>query len=161
MIWIDSDATPTDANVRSLQGPNRGDVSLRLAVENVDHTSIRPSHRNKNFVVDGIGVQLIGVDQSGLETLNDSGRRFLAGGAAAESHDRVGKGVRHDDFIVDGVIHDRVHAARQHGLLPFNSPNGFGVSVRQPGEHRNLRMGHSVRGQNLLSLRIVTDSSVG
>src|ERR1041385_2604963 len=56
VIRIDGDAIPTDADVRSFQGPDGRGVSLRCAVEDVNHTAVRSSHRNENLVVNGIGV---------------------------------------------------------------------------------------------------------
>src|SRR5438874_11661731 len=54
-----------------------------------------------------------------------------------------------------------MHRAREHRLLSFNPSNGGSVSVRQPGEHRNLRVGPSVGGENLISFRIVRDPRIG
>jgi hypothetical protein len=35
------------------------------------------------------------------------------------------------------------------------------VSIRQPGEYRNLRMSHSVGRQDLFPLGVIADSHVG
>ena len=49
----------------------------------------------------------------------------------------------------------RVHRPAQFRRLPFNLPNRRLVSVRHPGEGRDLRMRHSVRNQNLFAFGVI------
>lgn len=106
MIRINGDAIATDTNVRSLEDPYGRNISLRRPIKDIDDSAVRPSHRNENFVVDGIGVKLIGINESGLQTLNDANWRFLSGRTPAERHNRVGKRIRHDNLIVRSVVND-------------------------------------------------------
>jgi len=57
------------------------------------------------------------------------------------------------------VVPNIVHRSGQFaGLTIYRS--GWRLSaVRQPGERRNLRVGHSVRDQDLIALRVVADRS--
>jgi hypothetical protein len=60
MFRIDGNATAADTDVRSRKDSNGRDISLRFSVEHVDHSAVLAPHRNENFIVNGIGVQLIG-----------------------------------------------------------------------------------------------------
>src|SRR5262245_27274762 len=48
----------------------------------------------------------------------------------------------------------------QLGSLTFDSANRLCLSIRQPGEDCNLRMGDSVGCENLLALRVVSEANV-
>jgi len=53
------------------------------------------------------------------------------------------------------VVGDAVGRAGHQGFLSRNGANRSSISIRQPGEDRNLRMGHSVRHEYLLSFRVI------
>src|SRR5207244_7038805 len=57
------------------------------------------------------------------------------------------------------VIADVVHCSGKFAGLTVERSNRRLSSVRQPGEYRNLRMGHSVGHQNLFPLAVVDRKS--
>jgi len=58
---------------------------------------------------------------------------------------------------VDFVVGEAVHRAAEQRFLTFDLSNWLCIFIRQPGECRNLRMRHSVRHQDLLTLGVVRD----
>src|SRR5207245_2728235 len=94
-----------------------------------------------------------------MGALNDSNGTFLSSGPSAERQDRICKRVAHDKFIMYLIVANIVHGSGQFAGLAKHRA-GWSLSfVRQPGECRNLRMGHSVGHQDLVSLRVVPDRS--
>ena len=65
--------------------------------------------------------------------------------------------LRHHELVVDGIVRDSMHGPAQQAPLPVHLPNRLCCIFRQPGEHRNLRMSHSIRNQDLLALSVVRD----
>src|SRR5262249_42491346 len=72
MVGIDGDTIATHTNVRPFQLSDGRNISLCRAIKDVDHAAVCASHRNEDFIVDRIGVQLIRVYQACLQTLNDA-----------------------------------------------------------------------------------------
>ena len=58
---------------------------------------------------------------------------------------------------MDWVVPDVVHGAAELGGLSGDYSCGLGIYPRQPGEGRNLRVGHSVGDQNLFPLGVIAD----
>jgi hypothetical protein len=48
-----------------------------------------------------------------------------------------------------------VHGAPELGLLAFDLTHRHVVAVRQPGERRDLRVGHSVGNEYLLAFGVI------
>src|SRR5205814_2931646 len=74
-----------------------------------------------------------------------------------ERQNRLGELLRDRELIVDFVVSETMHRAAEQSLSTFDLSNRLRVLIRQPGEYRNLRMGHSVRNEDLLPFRIVCD----
>src|SRR5258708_23413246 len=53
------------------------------------------------------------------------------------------------------IVRQTMNSARQSGGLPCDNAPGICIPVRQPGERRNTRLGHSIRNQDLFALAIV------
>src|SRR5207253_10980578 len=94
-----------------------------------------------------------------IGSLNDANRWFLTVRATAEYEDRIRKRIGYEDLIISRVVPDVVHRPAQHRRLPVDSSGRRLCSICQPGKCRNLRMGHSVRHQNLLALAVIADSA--
>ena len=77
-------------------------------------------------------------------------------GAAAEHENRLRELIGDDDLVVDLVVADVVHGAREQRGLSCNRPRRR-FPVRQPGECRNLRVSHSIRDEDLVALGVVGD----
>ena len=86
--------------------------------------------------------------------------RHLAVRIPREDQNRAGPRLRQDELVVDVVVRDRVLRPTQQRLLAFDPPNRLCIAVRQPGEHRNLRMGHSIGGQELVPGEVVRDPHI-
>jgi hypothetical protein len=61
------------------------------------------------------------------------------------------------ELIVNGVVHNPVHGSAEQAALAFNPSKWLCSPLRQPGEDRNLRMGHSIRDQDFFAFRVVGD----
>jgi hypothetical protein len=77
------------------------------------------------------------------------------GCSAAEGQNRLSELVRNQNLVIDRIVADVVHRAGQHGLLSCQNPGRPVGFLRHPGENRNLRVGHSVRNQDLVALAVV------
>src|SRR5262245_4833733 len=106
-----------------------------------------------------INVEPIRTVELRVRALNDANRSFLTVGAATEYENRVRERIRHQDLIVDGVVANIVHGSAQQRRLAVNSSRWDLGSICQPGKCRNLRVGHSVRHQDLLPLAVVADGA--
>ena len=73
--------------------------------------------------------------------------RFLAVCPTPERQDGLGELVGYDDLVAVCIVMDGMHGPSEQRRLSFDPPNGLLGSLRQPGEGRNLRMGHSVGDQ--------------
>src|SRR5205823_9019238 len=93
----------------------------------------------------------------GVGSLDDSNGTFLSAGSSAKRQDRVCKRIHDKKLIMYLIVANVVHRPGQFAHLAVYSSGRRLCSVRQPGERRNLRMGHSVRHQNLAPLRIISD----
>jgi hypothetical protein len=60
-------------------------------------------------------------------------------------------------FVMNRIIDDPVHCPAQLTALAFNPPKWLCSSLRQPGEDRNLRMGHSIRYQDFFAFCVIGD----
>ena len=60
---------------------------------------------------------------------------------------------------MDGVVADVMHSPAQSRLLPVQQSCGYGTVFRQPGEYRDLRVSHSVRHQDFLSLAVIASGA--
>src|SRR5207244_3949417 len=94
-----------------------------------------------------------------MRSLDDSNRSLLSVRVALERHDGFGERIHYEKFVMDFVVTDVVHCARQVAGLTVNRADGWLRPIRQPGESRDLRMGHSVRNENLISFGVVSDSA--
>ena len=140
--------------VRPFDDTDRRDVTVGLARINRNCVA----GVGENLVVNRVHVQSA-TDGSGLWTLDDSNWRFLSIGSAAERQNCLSVGDGHDDLIMHSVIADVVHCSGKFAGLTVERSNRRLSSVRQPGEYRNLRMGHSVGHQNLFPLAVVADGA--
>src|SRR5262249_8779658 len=64
-------------------------------------------------------------------------------------------GAGHDYFVIDVVVSNVMRRAADLRCLSCNTSRRCYIAVRQPGERRNLREGHSVKGQKLVSFGVV------
>ena len=96
---------------------------------------------------------------AGLRALDDSNRSFLSIGSAAERQDCLSVRNGYDNFVMHRIVTYIVHRSRKFAGLTVQCSNWGLSAVRQPGEYRNLRMGHSVGYENLLAFGIVADRS--
>src|SRR5881628_1921774 len=93
--------------------------------------------------------------QPSPRTLNDAQRRRFSLGAAGERQNGLSELLRNRELVVDFIVSETVHRPAEQRSLTFDFSNRLRVFIRQPGECRNLRMGHSVRHQDLFPLRVV------
>src|SRR2546426_11304129 len=90
-----------------------------------------------------------------MRSLDDANRPFLSIGRPAEYQDGLRQRTRNDDFVVNRIVCKTMHGSADHCFLTFEHSNRWSVLLRQPGEGRNLRMGHSVGHQYLFPLAVV------
>ena len=91
--------------------------------------------------------------------LNDTYRRFFPRGTGAEHKNRSPQMYRYDNLIMHGIVCDAVHRAAELGTLAFDYPYRSFVAVCQPGKYQYPGYTHSIRNQNLSSLRVVGNRS--
>ena len=132
-----------------IASPASQDV-LYVTAEGIDQLTVIDTRRDQV-----IARYPVGLASLGAWTVNHPKGRLCAAGIASEAQDRLAELRRHDDAVRNLVVRDPVHRPAQPGGLSFDSPNRLRSSVRQPGEHRNLRVGHSVRYQDFLALGVI------
>ena len=131
--------------------PLWSDVSVRQAIENKNLVSFG----NISLVIYRIHSDAIRLHQLGFWALNHSdGSRFSIR-ASRESEDGLRELLRDSDFIMDFIVRETVHRPAHERFLAFDLTHRLCVLIRQPGECRNLRMGHSVGHQDLFALGVV------
>jgi len=79
----------------------------------------------------------------------------LSCGASFEHEDRASFGIADDEFVINGIVFQIVIRTANQRRLAGNSSNRRRITIRQPGECRNLRESHSVRHQNLIAFGVV------
>src|SRR5207247_9160339 len=107
-------------------------------------TLFRSALRNENFAVHSIDSDGLRVLEPGVRTENFTHRRDVTVGVASESEDRESIKGRHEDLVVNGIISHVVNRSAEQRILTSNCSRRLCTTIRQPGECRNLRMGHSV-----------------
>ena len=91
--------------------------------------------------------------------LKDSNGRLVSIGTASEIHDRLRKRAGYNNLVVAVVVINVVRVPHQLRGLSCNISHRRHIAVRQPGERRDLRVGHSVEGDKLTSLGVVRHRS--
>ena len=91
-----------------------------------------------------------------MGALNRANGRLFSFSRASEYQYGLGKGIGHEDLIMGRVVADVVHGAAQMAFLSGQKADGLGILLRQPGEGRNLRMGHSIWNQNFSPLAVIS-----
>src|ERR1043166_8360913 len=150
---IDRERVRAELRVGPFQDTNRRHVAFGRAGEDEDLVALR----DKNLIMHGIDREPVRVAQLRERALDHPDRRLLTVRAAAEGEDRLAELLRHHELVVALVIDDRVHRPAEHRLLPLNFSYRVCASVRQPGEHRYLRVGYSIGHEYLLALAVVCD----
>src|SRR5262249_41777482 len=115
---------------------------------------------NQNLVVNRIDAYLIVAATSitqylRITPLDYTYRRLFSIGGAAEYQHGLGEGTRDHNFIVDVVECKTMHGPADLCPLTLDRSNRRRVFLRQPGEDRDLRMGHSVGHQYRFTLAVV------
>ena len=72
-----------------------------------------------------------------------------------ERQDRLGEGIGGHDFIMKLIVAKAVGRTDEFRCQSRNHSIGHIIWLRQPGEGRNLRVGDSVRYENLIPLTVV------
>ena len=90
-----------------------------------------------------------------MRPLNDAERRFLTFGASTEDQDGLSERAGNNDFVMNVVVCKTMHGPADACFLTIDHTDRRRVFLRQPGEGRNLRMGHSVRHEQLIALAVV------
>ena len=115
--------------------------------------------RHKNLVIGGVDFQRVCANQLRFGSLDHADRSFLSVGPAAEGEDRLRKRVIDVELVASFVVADIMHCPAEFGCLSEDPPPWSVASLRQPGEGRNLRMGHSVRYQEFVPFGVVGDGA--
>jgi hypothetical protein len=107
----------------------------------------------------GIERQLVVVLQKGARALNRPNRRFVARGTSPKEQHCFTERIWNHDFIVPVIKRYGMGCPCQACVSAFNNSDRGRVSIRQPGEYRNTRVGHSVGHQDLLPHRVIGDAA--
>ncbi len=136
-------AGSSQQRLRTADHTNRRRVPVGLTRKH--HHRIRI--RNEYLVVNRVDVKAIGPMQLGRRPLDDTNWRLFAVSPSAEGQDALRKLIGHDDLVVQVIEPNIVHRSGQERALPRDLSHRWLEVLRQPGEGRDLRMGHSVGHQ--------------
>ena len=92
-------------------------------------------------------------------SLDGPGRRLVSVGSAFVIHNGLSKSAGHNDLVVGFVVVNVVRVTHQLRSLSSDISHRRHIAIRQPGECRDLREGHSVEGDKLTPFRVVCDRS--
>src|SRR5262249_43489519 len=120
--------------------PYRCGISISLALEDQDLVPLR----DKDFPMYSIHCYGLRIEQSCTWSENLPHGGNIPIGVSAESEDRKRVERRYEDFVVHRIVRHVVNRAGKQSILSGNGSHRLCTTIRQPGECRNLRMGHSV-----------------
>src|SRR5438552_10410907 len=135
-----------------------------IAVERIDCNELASwilvVHTNKYFSVHGVDSQLVHVREFHVRTFDDANRSFVSIGAGAEKQNRLSLELRHHNLVFDRIVSKLMNGPRDQRVLTENVPSRCYLTIRQPGECRNLRVAHSAGHEQLVSFGIVDQPHV-
>ena len=105
--------------------------------------------------MDRVDIQVFGSIQLAVRSLQNADGGLFTIDSTAIGEDGLAELLGHREFVMNGIVGNSVHGSPQQAPLAFHLANWLSSVFRQPGEYRNLRMRHSIRHQDLLTLGVV------